>query len=201
MKFLIYSAIVLGFLTSMIESSSACEKFAAVDNAQAKEAMALLANPDGDPFDKLSAFELLSCSDKPVVRAFALKTGLQGVTDEMVRGQILMGMLMQRQLIRMVMTKTGDLDQSALTLIEEHNGVIELQNKYQDEVKGCIGFWDDNGCTDNVSMKFRGTTLDFTYSQEALTGTFILGADNRLTGWIRVGGRSSEIPSEIVLID
>lgn len=178
-----------------------CDGYIAVDNAQAKEAMALLSKPEGDPIDKLSAFELLTCSDKPVLRAYAMKSGLNGISDEVVRGQILMEMLIQRKLIRVLMKKSSALDQEGKELVERVNGVLDFENRYQDRTQGCVSLAQTSECENNASLYFRGTTVDLMYSYNSLTGQFTLTPDNKLLGVMRVGGRSADIPSEIILFE
>ncbi|MFO1033741.1 MAG: hypothetical protein U1E15_06615 [Hyphomicrobiales bacterium] len=180
---------------------AACDEYIAVDNAQAKEAMALLSKPEGDPIDKLSAFELLSCSDKPVLRAYAMKSGLNGISDEIVRGQILMEMLMQRKLIRVMMKRSSNLDQEGKELVERVNGVLDFENRFQDRTQGCVSLGQTTECEKNASLYFRGTTVDLMYSYGSLTGQFTLTPDNKLLGVMRVSGRSADIASEIVLFE
>ena len=77
-------AIVLGTAAAI-----SCEEFKTLSADEMKEYRDKLSEQGADPLDQLFAFEELSCSDSPTIRAYAMKTGLQTATDPLVLERLL----------------------------------------------------------------------------------------------------------------
>ncbi len=178
----------------------ACETYVAVDTAQAKELLKVMADAAADPLDKLAAFETLACSDKPAIRDHALRNGLGLSTDDLTRGQILAEILYSKGRFKLALDKKGVSDKGALDFINSASGSILYPNRYIDRTRGCISLQDDGACRQREYLVLRGTSIEFDFSNQALTGTFALGDDNRLLGSVKYQG-SVEIPAEIILFE
>lgn len=186
--------------TGLVEARAAlaCDQFIALDAAQAKELMATLKNPGADQFDRIFAFETLVCSDRPVIRDFAMKEGLANAGDDMVRAQVLMEIMFQKERYRIRLIGSPSLDPQAKKFIEEKKAALFYDNKMTDKVKGCVSLYGDQ-CRPDRQFSFKGTTILLRY--DSLLGEFRLQEDNTLAGTIREHAQAPDISAEIVLFE
>ena len=72
----------------------ACETYKALSATELKEFRDKLAEQDADPIDRLFAYQELACSDQPVMRAYAIRAGMENAKDPILRQQIAFDALM-----------------------------------------------------------------------------------------------------------
>lgn len=157
-----------------------------------------LANPDADPFDKLLAFEELVCSERAVVRAWAVRTGLATARDDMVRNQVLLDALMQQQRIDVEYPSVDGLSRPDREFASKRGGFDSFEVQFANREEGCLSFY-SNRCLPSSSLFVFGDRVTIAYNQ--LVGEFRLGDDGVLTGFVRQGDASDHgrIPAVIRL--
>lgn len=201
MKVVRYISIILSIIASLFFSSNAfaCEEYQSLSPTELKEYRNKLVEKDADPFDRLFAFEGLVCSDKPAIRAFAIKEGLKSSSDELVRHQILIEAMMQKTRIDILLSASSKSTSDDKTFIKEHSGVYSRIVKFRSRQNGCLGLFNDRGCFSGRSMIITGGRVELTNGN--LIGVFDLSPENKLIGFIRASEhpKYSRIPAVIEL--
>lgn len=139
MRILFLTAILLPFLPA---TSIACEDFVDLTVAEMKEYRDKLKEADADPFDRLFAFEQLSCSSDPTVRNIAIKLGLQNSKDSLVRNKIVLEATMQLKRLDIQLKKP----QKNNSLYENSGGVLSNEIRYRNASEGCLGWASRDSC-------------------------------------------------------
>lgn len=180
------------------QSANACEEFRSLSAAEMKEFRDKLAEADADPLDRMFAFEELNCSDKPAIRAYAVREGLKNATDPLVRHQIMFEALMQKTRIDVELSKAGKLKGGDKRFYDRNAGVYSREVSFRDRASGCIGI-SFNRCDSSASLIISGDKVEYTHG--AMIGVFKLTEQNELVGFLRPDNRPeySKIPAIIRL--
>ncbi|BFM04890.1 hypothetical protein [Halioxenophilus aromaticivorans] len=189
------------FLVFIMCASQAngCEEFVSYEPSELKEYRDLLSKVGADPIDRLFAFEKLVCSDKPIMRTYAVKVGLETTDNELVRNQIMLSAMMQKKRIDIELfpNKTAtDLDKK---FIQTHDGIYSVVVTYYSEKEGCLGLHGSRECKANYSLIIKGDKAEFKYGNHI--GWFDLTSSGELVGVLKAGmdARYSSIPAKISL--
>ncbi|WP_367717192.1 hypothetical protein AB2N04_03920 [Nitratireductor sp. GISD-1A_MAKvit] len=179
--------------------ASACEEYKSLSTQEMKDFRDKLAEDGADPLDRLFAFEELSCSENPTIRAYAIRQGLSSATDPLVRQQIAFTAIMQKMRIDIELVAGNSATEKDKKFIKEHSGLYSLEVRHRSEKDGCLGFWNTDECLARYSLVLKGDKAEFRYDKTI--GEFILSDDNVLAGFIRVRADEdySRIPAVIKL--
>ena len=109
----------------------ACEKFTRYSTEEAKEYRDMLNKADADSLDRLSAFQRLVCSDNPILRNYAIQQGLKNSKDPLVRNQVLLDAMMQKERIDIEMYSNDQLTKQDKEFIAKHAGIYSATVVYR----------------------------------------------------------------------
>jgi len=190
----LFSIITLGFVPIV----NACENFKSISTGELKEYRDKLKEIDADPLDRLFAFEELICSNKPSIRALAVREGLRSSRDDLVRNQVMFEALMQKSRIDIELSDSGNLTSKDKDFIRKYSGIFTRNVELRDREAGCISF-NRRGCDFQKSLIVQGNTVDFNFLR--IVGQFKLTGQNELVGFLRAddNGKYSRIPAVIKL--
>ena len=177
----------------------ACEKYNSYSNEEAKEYLEMLNNPDANPVDRMFAIQQLACSDNPNLRNHSVKEGLKQSADPLVRNQVMLVAMMQKQRIDVELSSQKELTKGDKKFIADNSGTYSNNVKYRSESEGCISLYSPKECLKQNSLFIKGDKLEFNHG--AIMGEFRLSEGNELVGYIRVKNTSqySRIPAVIKL--
>lgn len=161
----------------------ACDKYVNYPMEEIKEYRDMLLKPDADPLDKLHAFELLACSDRPNIRHYALKNGFDNIDEPLVRNEIMLKAMLQKTRIDVELGDNGELTEADKNFIAQHGGVFSNIVSYRSEKDGCISLYDKRSCDVDSSYFIRGNKVELIYS--GAWGKFELSASGELVGTLR----------------
>lgn len=163
--------------------AEACDDFVEISTEQMKLLRDKLVEEQADPLDKLYAFENLSCSDNPTVRAFAVKTALEKSSDPLLRQQVMLEALLQKT--RLDIELSGDSKSPAgdKDFIGDNAGVWSRSVVFTNREKGCISVYDGRSCASSGQLVVKGDMAELTAGN--LVGTFRLTDQNELVGFVR----------------
>ncbi|MGF1502738.1 MAG: hypothetical protein ACFBSD_13060 [Paracoccaceae bacterium] len=192
---------VLGGLLALALASpaSACEEFYEVDNAQGKQLVETLKNPEADEFDQVIAFDTLICAKRVALRNIALRYGRTAASPD-VRAQVLQTALFRLPRLVVNLRPEEGLSRAARDFIQA-NPSIDFTIGERSPEMGCMNLLGDKGCAKN-SLQIVGTKAQINYSFNAdINAEFELTRDGKLTGWyLNKRDRGVGIlPAEIVL--
>ncbi|MEP2706241.1 MAG: hypothetical protein ABJQ71_22765 [Roseibium sp.] len=197
MKIVFRPFLLITFITfGLMNLAQACEPHKSHSTDELKSLRDTMTGADVDPFDRLYAFQELVCSDKPVIRAFAIKEGLKNSQDEMVRNQILFDTLMQKtQITTVLYPKTADHKKT----VKYFRGEVLVHNvKYRDQNEGCISFGSSSECKTKTSLFVRGGLVEYQDGNFGAIGSFRLVETNQLIGTVSVNGKNP-VPASVEL--
>ena len=163
----------------------ACETYKALSATELKEFRDKLAEQDADPIDRLFAYQELACSDQPVMRAYAIRAGMENAKDPILRQQIAFDALMA--LPRVDIELSGEsLGKNAKRYVSGEGNVVSNTVRYRDPVKGCLSFHSSDACYEGHAMTLKGDTLLVSVSN--LVGTLALTETGEFLGTVRYRG-------------
>uniref|UniRef100_UPI003BA97C54 hypothetical protein n=1 Tax=Stappia sp. TaxID=1870903 RepID=UPI003BA97C54 len=163
----------------------ACETYKALSATELKEFRDKLAEQDADPIDRLFAYQELACSDQPVMRAYAIRAGMENARDPILRQQIAFDALMA--LPRVDIELSGEnLGKNAKRYVGNEGNVVSNTVRYRDPVKGCLSFNSSDSCSEGSAMTLKGDTLLVSVSN--LVGTLALSETGEFLGTVRYRG-------------
>ncbi len=198
-RLVIKTALALFSLLGGLLSAQACESYKSLATSEMKEFRDKLSEAEADPLDRLFAFEELSCSDNPTVRAYAVREGLKTAKDQLVREQIVLTALMQKTRLDIELVASGNVTDEDRKFIKKHAGLWSLPINFRSQKDGCVSAYHDSRCDARYSLFLRGDKAEFTYDR--VVGEFQLSEDNALVGFVRVDARDTfgRIPAVINL--
>lgn len=176
----------------------ACEQYSNFTIDEIKEFRAVLSKDDADPLDRLFAFEQMACSDRPNIRSYAIKQGLNTIQDPLVRNEVMFRAMMQKTRIDVEMGNSRELTKEDKQFIAETGGVYSKLVTGRVEETGCIGMY-GNKCDSRYSLFIIGDKVEFNYSP--ITGVFRLSGSGELVGTLRAADKATytRIPAVIKL--
>lgn len=160
-----------------------------------KEYRAKLVEPEADPFDRLFAFERLACSDRPTIRTYAIEQGMKSSTDEIVRHEILLRSILQRDQFVIELISTGA-DQEAKRELERYGGLIRKFIVRRLPERGCVQWRETTDECAGYSAQVSGGKVIVTHANQ-WDGFFELTSTGELVGFIRT--ERAQIPARIPL--
>jgi len=165
--------------------SLSCEKYQQYPVEELKNARKMLLDVNADPFDRSFAFDILSCSNDPALRHFAIKTGLENVNDSLIRSKILLKALVQKKRIDIELGSNSTLSERDKEFVERHGGVYSKLVVATLIESGCVSLRElyEGNCDSSRSMFIHGDTVEFNY--EGVTGKFTLSKAGELVGYIK----------------
>ncbi|HEY9057881.1 MAG TPA: hypothetical protein VIN77_12085 [Aurantimonas sp.] len=175
----------------------ACEEYKSHSTAELKEYRDKLAEAEADPLDRLFAFEELACSDRPTVRAYAIRVGLSAAKDDLVRQQIMFEAMMQKERLDIELAGEGSLSKEAKEFIRTRAGLWSERAEYRSRESGCISLNSNSACRRSQSIYLKGDKAELNYND--LVGSFELTSSGELVGFIRPGRNYPRIPAVIKL--
>lgn len=178
----------------------ACEEYKSLSTDEMKDYRDKLAEKGADALDQLFAFQELSCSDNPTIRAYAVKTGLETATDPLLREQIMFDAMMEKSRIDIELSASPKSTARDKAFIADKSGLwtISAGSRFTDA--GCINLErDSGGCEEYYVLYIRGPKVELTYSDTI--GQFELTDTNELVGFVRYDDREeyTRIPAVIKL--
>lgn len=179
----------------MVGSAFACEEFRAHGATELKEFRDKLVEVDADPLDRLFAFEELICSDKPAVRAFAVREGLRASTDPLLRHQIMLEAMMSKRRLDIALSLSSNAGSAEREFVKKHDGLYSSELRHRSRSGGCMSTYSWDRCDQHLVL-ISGDLVQFTYG--SLIGEFRLSDDNKLVGFMK-NGNSGKIPASIDL--
>lgn len=174
--------------------AQACEQYEPIPLAELKEYRTKLLEPEADPFDRLFAFEQLSCSDKPTIRSFAIQEGMKSANNDIVRTEILLQAILQRRQIVIELISANPSKEVKKRIDRAGGAILEtVRGKFPTE--GCVSWSNDEEC--------KGWFLQISGKKAVLNGNgydglFELSKSGELVGFVRFD-RSTKVPAKIPL--
>ena len=161
--------------------ASACEQYNSIPIEELKEYRDKLIEADADPFDRLFAFEKLICSDKPTIRSYAIETGMQSAADTLVRHEILLQAILQRNQI-VIELISANADQSQKKQIDRHGGALLETVRGTFPKDGCVS-WTSNDACEGFFLQVSGGKAIL--NGNGYDGFFELTKTGDLVGYVR----------------
>ncbi len=186
------------FVLTFSSLTYACETFENLSNEDVKLFRDKLIEPNADSLDKLFAFEKLACSNNPTIRALAVREGLSKSSDELVRHQILLEAMMQKNRIDIELADGRNLTPNDKKFINSHAGIYSRKVEGRDRSFGCLALH-RQGCRSDDAVFIKGDLVEF--NRGRITGVFRLSTQNELVGYLKpqANNRYSKIPAVIKL--
>lgn len=178
-------------------NSMACEQYRTIANEELKEHRDILKNANSDPLDRLFAFHEMSCSDKPTIRAYAIREGISSAKDDLVRHEIMFEAIIQLTRLDIQMSSTGRVSKKAKEFITRNSSLWFANIPYRDRTIGCISFYYKEQCSLKRSAFLRGGNLELNYDDTV--GSFKLTSANELVGYLVPNNIIGKIPAVIKL--
>ena len=177
----------------------ACEEYSSYSIAEIKEFRDMLGKADADPLDRMFAFEQMACSDRPNIRNYALREGLNNIKDSLVRNEILFKAVMLKKQIDVELGTTKKLTKTDKSFVLQHGGVYSQFVKYRSETEGCLSLYYKDQCEVGSSLFVSGGKVTLNYS--GVSGSFALSDNGELVGSLRAANSAyyTHIPAVIKL--
>ena len=177
----------------------ACETRIQHSIEEIKELRDMLQKAEADPLDRLFAFEELACSERPTIRNYAIKEGLENLSDPLVRNEIMLRAMLQKTRMDVVLGNSRTLTSGDKKFINEHGGVYSQKIAFRSAESGCISLYSAKGCDTAYSLFIRGDLVELNYSH--VSGEFRLSETGELVGTIRAQNHANytRIPAVIKL--
>lgn len=183
MRFNALCVILFCMFLSIAVNGFACEEFKKISLEDAKEYRAVIGNAGADPLDRMFAVEQLVCSDNPNLRAWAIEHGLKNSSDPLVRNQVMLIAMMQKQRIDINLDAKGNLTAADKQFVKKNSGVLSLVVQYRSNKDGCISFAHRDRCVTKQSLYIKGDKVEFNLNH--MIGEFRLSSANELVGYLR----------------
>ena len=173
---------------------SACQDFVQVETEQLSILHAQIQN-DESPLQQLTAFRLLSCSNDPGIRDFALRTGLLSSNPSIRTSALHLNVLSKNSLVIDMLEETENLTEEEIDYIN-NNPVINFQVSFTDLDNNCLGLYYNN-CGPNYNLRLSGQTVVIAYTP--LSASFRLNSEGRLVGLVKADSDAPFVPAELIL--
>ena len=177
----------------------ACETRIQHSIEEIKELRDMLQKTEADPLDRLFAFEELACSERSTVRNYAIKEGLENLSDPLVRNEIMLRAMLQKTRVDVVLGNTKTLTKEDKQFISENGGVYSRQIAFRSVESGCMSLWSNKSCDITYSLFIRGDQVELNYKD--VSGDFRLSDFGELVGTLRAenSAKYTRIPAVIKL--
>lgn len=177
----------------------ACEEYVTHDASTLKSLRDKLVEPGADSIDRLFAFQELVCSSNPTMRAYAVREGLRTSSDQLVREQIMLDALMQKDRIEIEMTAGPSATPDDKEFIKSLAGVWVGNVGFRSVERGCLSLYSNKECSSDAKVVISGDKVQFTYQR--IVGEFVLTDTNELVGYLRAQAhqRFTRIPAILKL--
>lgn len=187
----VQSAVLAATLTATLAATGntalACERIVPLEAPRVESMMNVLQQQGASAADRMFAFEALACSDKPIVRRFALETAFKS-TDRMLRAQALAALLMQREGLRIDLIEDARTDNESRTWIKQHGAALTFAFKGKDYSRNCINLYSAQAtCFPDAALVIDGPNVRVSDRTRppGITADFALQPDNSLRGIVR----------------
>lgn len=175
--------ILFGLSLVITVNGFACEEYKKISLEEAKEYRAVIGKADADSLDRMFAIDQLVCSDNPNLRAWAIQHGLKNSSDPLVRNQVMLTAMMQKQRIDIKLDEKGNLSKADKLFAKNNSGVYSLVVQYRSKKDGCISFLHKDRCSTRQSLYIKGDKIEFNLKH--MFGEFRLSESNELVGYLR----------------
>ncbi len=177
----------------------ACETRIQHSIEEIKELRAMLQKAEADPLDRLFAFEELACSERPTIRNYAIKEGLENLSDPLVRNEIMLRAMLQKTRVDIILGNSRTLTTEDKRFINQNGGVYSKKITFRSTESGCVSLRNTRGCDNSYGLYIRGDQVELNYSQ--VSGEFRLSESSELVGTIRAQNHANytRIPAVIKL--
>jgi len=181
-----------------VSAAFACDKYADYTIDEIKEFRAMLGKEDADPLDRLFAFEQMVCSDRPNIRSYAIKQGLNTIQDPLVRNEVMFRAMMQKTRIDVELGNSRDLTDSDKQFVATNGGLYSKLVVSRSEEAGCISLY-RKSCDSAYSLFIVGDKVELNYGK--VFGEFRLSGNGELVGTLRADNdaKYTRIPAVIKL--
>lgn len=180
-----------------VGTAHACEKYKEIELADAQKLLSTLKDAKSDTMTRVFAFNALACSTMPAVRQVAMKEALK-IDDPIVKGDVLLEILMQRDAILVELIPSSGLSRDAKAWAAKLNNSLVYKFRFKDPAAGCVTVnTGGEACQKGSMIKLNGDTVDI--YEDPLFGEFTLQPDNTLRGYIKPNSRTAQIPAKIGL--
>ncbi|EKF18732.1 hypothetical protein [Nitratireductor pacificus] len=188
----------LGVLLSAA-GAQACEQYKNLSTAEMKEYRDKLVEAGADPLDRLFAFEELSCSDNPTIRAYAIREGIAAAKDPLVREQIAFTSMMSKTRVDIELVIDSNASATDKKIVQGLSGLWSREARFKSPQHGCISFNSTDNCWTATSLFVKGDKIEMNFND--LLGEFHLTSDNVFAGFIRFDDRADNgrVPAVIKL--
>lgn len=177
------SGLLIAAALMAVSQAGACEGYKSVPQDQAQKLLDILGNRNAKSIDRVLAFETLACSDMPAVRRAALEEGLKNVSDRILREQILLEVLMQKDSISLELLDGSSLPHIARENIRRTGGSIHYRFFYKNRLEGCISLSSRRECNPRTMIRISGDKIELFDRNN--TAQLQLQPDNSLRGFWR----------------
>lgn len=192
------SLAILAILSSAA-AAQACEQYKSLSTAEMKEYRDKLIEAEADPLDRLFAFEELSCSDNPTIRAYAIREGIAAAKDPLVREQIAFASMMSKIRVDIELVTDSSTSAADKKRVQELSGLWSRNVAFRSPQHGCISLYSNRECSTSSSLFVKGDKIEMNYDD--ILGEFHLTSDNVFAGFIRFDDRAENgrVPAVIKL--
>ncbi len=165
---------------------TACEAYKSVPQDQAQAMLDALGNPKAKSLERVFAFQTLACSDIPSVRRVAMEQGLKNGNDPVLRGQVLLEILMQKDAVNLDLLDTPNLPPLSRDFIKRRGGSMLYTFRFKDRAQGCISIGYNHECDRTRKITISGDKIQILDGNQSAHADLQLQPDNTLRGlWKR----------------
>lgn len=168
----------------------ACEVPIALSDAQVRDALATLSDGASQGYDKVLAFQTLSCSDQLAVRQLGQEAALASGESSLQAAIVFEAMMTRESLI------LRPVDSEAMTEEEREyaraNPSIVLDFKYSDRAKSCLSMSSSDRCDSRYSVDVRGNGITIVDGGDA--GELAIDEGGDLSGFFFPSDTGLQIP-------
>ncbi|MGF1446488.1 MAG: hypothetical protein ACFBRM_09845 [Pikeienuella sp.] len=178
----------------------ACEEFYEVDNAQGKQLVETLKNPEADEFDQVIAFDTLICAKRVALRNIALRYGRTASSPD-VRAQVLHTALFKMPRLVMTFIPEEGMSKEAREFLKTTPvWTLEIGKRFPDQ--NCMSLGGGSDCDSNLlQIVGNKVQVSFTPHWAHVEAQLNLSEDGMLIGWFinRKDKGIGKLPVEIIL--
>lgn len=185
--------------TCLLAHAEACESLRQLDAGTARKMMGVIRQVDGDVLDQMEAFKILSCSDEPALRNFAIEDGLRAKSP-IVRSLALAEQIFQREQIRIDFLPDASIGDREKIWMEQQGRALVYKIEIVNRQSSCVSISARSKCDDPRNEQRLTIDRDKVRLMDRdIQATFSLQPDGSLRGMLKPGRILKDIPARILL--
>jgi len=176
-----------------------CTEYTHYTDVEIEKYMSILQDFEKTEISRTIAYDKISCSDDPVYRQYALKIGLQDISNSILRSKILMDVMMDKDSFVIDLIESPSLNKESEDYIKENNSQIRFRAYQRDLEEGCVTIYIHSKCGSDRQVKVSGKYVEITFIK--FYGRFELTSNNDLEGYVIYSGRpkTEKITAKLIL--